>query len=227
MGRVGFQAIQRAVGQGFGHVDQMRGGVGHVALGTGQAFGRLGGGGGGASKQRGNATPSTTTGSESPSANSGDGTNWARPAGDHPRRDITLGENVDLSQEPGYPDIAITIARVTRDPSCPHGPPPRLGQYVALDMMVRRTTPDASNVGITTLEWEALAADGTGTKIYGLSGFLCQKPMEQFPLRFGERQEVRGQLILDVPIGTTTLSATSAWNSRAARLLIPVEPARS
>ncbi|MBK7720871.1 MAG: hypothetical protein IPI32_01240 [Austwickia sp.] len=175
----------------------------------------------------GPSTPSTTTGSESPSANSGDGTNWARPAGDHPRRDITLGENVDLSQEPGYPDIAITIARVTRDPSCPHGPPPRLGQYVALDMMVRRTTPDASNVGITTLEWEALAADGTGTKIYGLSGFLCQKPMEQFPLRFGERQEVRGQLILDVPIGTTTLSATSAWNSRAARLLIPVEPARS
>lgn len=161
-------------------------------------------------------------GSGSSSATFTAGTGWIQPAGGHPGRDITLGENVDLSEEPGYPDIAVTIARVTRNATCPQGPPPRLGQYVALDLIVRRTRPNHDIVGITTFEWVALGPDGTATKTYGLSGFLCQRATEQFPLRFGDRDEVRGQLILDVPSDTVTVTATIPWDQRAARLLIPV-----
>lgn len=160
------------------------------------------------------------SGSSSGATTSGRG--WIQRAGDHPGRDITLGENVDLSEEPGYPDIAVTIARVTRNATCPQGPPPRLGQYVALDLIVRRTKPNHDIVGITTFEWVALGPDGTATKTYGLSGFLCQRATEQFPLRFGDRDEVRGQLILDVPTDTVTVTATIPWDQRAARLLIPV-----
>ncbi len=161
--------------------------------------------------------------SGSASANSSPGTGSIQPAGGHPGRDITLGENVDLTEEPGYPDIAVTVARVTRNATCPQGPPPRLGQYVALDLIVRRTKPNHDIVGITTFEWVALGPDGTATKTYGLSGFLCQRATEQFPLRFGDRDEVRGQLILDVPSDTVTVTATIPWDQRAARLLIPVE----
>lgn len=150
------------------------------------------------------------------------GLGWIRPAGDHPGRDIVLGEDIDLTDEPGYPDIAVTVARVTRDASCPQGPSPRRGQYVALDLIVRRTTPGNDVVGLTTFEWVAVGSDGTETKTHGLSGFLCQRATDQFPLRFGDRDAVRGQLILDVPTDTVTMTATIPWDHRAARLLIPV-----
>ena len=45
------QAIQRAVGQGFGIVDQVLGGGGHVARVAGQPLGGGGCGGGGAAQQ--------------------------------------------------------------------------------------------------------------------------------------------------------------------------------
>ncbi len=160
--------------------------------------------------------PGEPTGSPGGAAPSGS----VRPAGIHPQMAITLGENVDLTNQPGYPDIALTVVRVSRDVGCPQGPPPRLGQYVALDLIVRRTNPRNDNVGVTAVEWVALAPDGTETKTHGLSGFLCQRPEEQFPLRFGDREEIRGQLILDVPTDTATMSATIPWDDRAARLLI-------
>ena len=75
---------------------------------------------------------------------------------------------------------------------------------------------------ITRLPGAVTDANGTATKTYGLSGFLCQRATEQFPLRFGARDEVRAQLILDVPSDTVTVTATSPWEPRAARLLIPV-----
>lgn len=149
------------------------------------------------------------------------GPGWFRPAGEHPRRDVTLGDDVDLTDEPGYPEIAVTVARVTRDAGCAQGPPPRLGQYLALDLIVRRTRPGNDVVGLTTLEWVALGPDGTTTTTHGLSGFLCQKATEQFPLRFGERDEVRGRLVIDAPRDTVMMSATVPWDHRAARLLIP------
>ncbi len=138
-----------------------------------------------------------------------------------PDRLITLGRRVDLSREPGYPKITLTVVNVTRDHGCPGGPPPRLGQYVALDLIVGRASAKNDTVGITTLQWAALAPDGTATATHGLSGYVCHRPAEQFPLRFGAREEVRGQLMLDVPANTATISATAAWDARATRLLIP------
>lgn len=157
------------------------------------------------------------------SSSSSDDPGWVQPIGVHPRRDIVLGEEVDLSDEPGYPKVVITVAYVTQQASCPQGPAPRLGQYVALDLIVRRTDSASDNVGITSLEWTALDANEHATKVHSLSGFLCQPRPEQFPLRFQDRDEVRGRLILDVPSDTRTMSATVPWNERAARLLIPLD----
>ena len=115
-------------------------------------------------------------------------------------KELTKGTSLNLDELRGFDNVTVTLDDVTTGADC--AAKASNGQWVALGLTVK------NNGG------------GTKTEVPRMTGDLCAKPDQQFPLSFDGKDEVKGTLFLDVPEQTTKLENSIPHDTESGTLVI-------
>lgn len=158
---------------------------------------------GGSSESKGGAGSSSSSSTETPQTSGGDVV-------------ASVGKTVTVPVS----DTKLTVKKIDANPECPaDGPAPEGQQYVSYDLEV--STDDPSNpIGLSG-DWVAQTPDGD-KKIEYIMGDMCQKPSDQFPLKFGDKKSFTHTKFFVVPKGTTAVKLTTT-QLEGASLTLPLK----
>lgn len=132
-------------------------------------------------------------------------------------KELTKGASLNLDELRGFDNVTVTLDDVTTGADC--AAKASNGQWVALGLTVKNNG-GATTPGITVGQWTAVDAGGTKTEVPRMTGDLCAKPDQQFPLSFDGKDEVKGTLFLDVPEQTTKLENSIPHDTESGTLVI-------